>query len=121
MISCNKPHLELWISNVNMEYAYGQMKLSEMNKIFVYYRLLKEFYGLADTPTFFKQQVDETLNMEFPEWLDDIIIVTRRKIEENRKEVEQASSRLQNAGYRANARKTKILRKRNRMSRPHNK
>ena len=70
-----------------------------------FYRFLKGFYGLADMPPIFQQKIDETLEFEFPAWLDDIIVVTRGNIDTHQKEVERALTKLQNAGYRASTKK----------------
>ena len=56
--------VQLFISKIDLDYAYGQMKLSEETSrqcVFAltggnfsgYYRFKKGFYGLADIPTFF--------------------------------------------------------------------
>ena len=58
------PADEIWISKFDLDYAYGQLKLSRKAMylcIFAatggnftgYYRFLKGFYGLADIPTIF--------------------------------------------------------------------
>ena len=82
-------HDPIWISVIDLDYAYGQMKLppetskhcncamtSEKNGD---YRFLKGFYGPADIPTIFQEKIDRTLGHQTPVWLDDIIIVTRRQ------------------------------------------
>ena len=77
----------IWISVIDLDYAYGQMKLSPETskhcnfaitgeKINGYYRFLKGFYGPADIPTIFQGKIDRTLGHQIPVWLDDIIIVT---------------------------------------------
>ena len=56
---------EIWITKLDFDYAYGQIKLNENTRnlcIFTvtggeftgYYRFLKSFYGLADIPTIFQ-------------------------------------------------------------------
>ena len=61
------PANEIWISNFDLDYAYGQLKLSRRAMdlcIFAvtggnfteYYRFLKGFYGLADIPTIFQEK-----------------------------------------------------------------
>ena len=62
-------------------------------------------------PPIFQQKIDETLNFEFPAWLDDIIVVTRGNIDTHEKEVERALTKLQNAGYRASGKKTILFQK----------
>ena len=82
------PADELWISKFDLDYAYGQLKLSRRAMdlcIFAvtggnftgYYRFLKSFYGLADIPTIFQEKIDQTLENKHPVWLDDIIVVTK--------------------------------------------
>ena len=74
---------EIWISKLDLDYAYGQLKLAEETKnlcIFTvtggqftgYYRFLKGFYGLADIPTIFQEKIDQTLEYKHPAWLDDV-------------------------------------------------
>ena len=64
--------LQLFISKIDLDYAYGQMKLSEERsrqcvfaitgaKFSGYYRFEKRFYGLADIPTIFQEKIDRTL------------------------------------------------------------
>ena len=82
------PADEFWISKFDLDYAYGQLKLSRRARdlcIFAvtvgnftrYYRFLKGFYGLADIPTIFQEQNDQTLENKHPAWLDDVIVVTK--------------------------------------------
>ena len=60
------------MSKIDLDYAYGQMKLSEETSrqcVFAltggnfsgYYRFKKGFYGLADIPTIFQEKIDRTL------------------------------------------------------------
>ena len=60
---------ELNISKIDLDYAYGQMKLSKetiRQCVFAitggnfsgYYRFKKGFYGLADIPTIFQEKID---------------------------------------------------------------
>ena len=78
----------LFISKIDLDYAYGQTKLSEETsrqcvfaltggKFSGYYRFKKGFYGLADIPTIFQEKIDRTLEYCTPACLDDIIVVTR--------------------------------------------
>ena len=78
----------IWISVVDLDYAYGQMKLAPETskhcnfaitgeKITEYYRFRIGFYGPADIPTIFQEKIDRTLGHETPVWLDDVIVVTR--------------------------------------------
>ena len=64
--------VQLYISKIDLDYAYGQMKLSEETSrqcVFAltrgnfsgYYKYKKGFYGLADIPTIFQEKIDRTL------------------------------------------------------------
>ena len=119
---------EILATKLNFEYAYGQIKLVENTKnlcIFTvpggdftgYYRFLKRIYGLADIPTIFQEWIDTTLEHKHMAWLDDIIIVTKGSIDEHETEVRETMKKLEQAGYRLNPKKVRILQKRNRMGR----
>ena len=65
--------LQLFISKIDLNYAYGQMKLSEETsrqsvfaitgaKFSEHYRFEKGFYGLADIPTIFQRKLTEHRN-----------------------------------------------------------
>ena len=88
---------ELIMSKIDLDYAYGQMKLSKETsrqcvfaitggKFSGFYRFKKRFYGLADIPTIFQEKNDRTLEYSTPAWRDEIIVVTRgdRKEHENK-------------------------------------
>ena len=102
----------LWISVVDLDYAYGQMKLAPETskhcnfamtgeKINGYYRFLKGFYGPADIPTIFHEKIDRTLGHQTPVWLGDNIIVTRGTKEENTRKLYSVLTKLENEGYKA--------------------
>ena len=68
---------EIWVTKLEIDYAYGQIKFNENTKvpcIFTvtggeftgYYRFLKGFYGLADIPTIFQEWIDRTLEFKHP-------------------------------------------------------
>ena len=89
---------ELMISKIDLDYAYGQKKLSKETsrqcvfaifggKFSGYYRFEKVFYGLADIPTIFQEKMDRTLEYSTPAWLDDIIVVTRGDRKEHEKKL----------------------------------
>ena len=101
--------LQLFISKIDLGYAYGQLKLSEETsrqcvfaftaaKFSGYYRYKKRFYGLADIPTIFHEIFDQTLEYSTPAWLDDIIVVTRGNRQEHEKELFDVSSKLEKTG-----------------------
>ena len=60
---------QLFLSKIDLDYAYGQMQLSDetsRQRVFAltgrnfsgYYRFKKGFYGLADIPTIFREKID---------------------------------------------------------------
>ena len=80
--------MQFFISKIDLDYAYGQMKLSEETSrrgVFAltgenlggYYQFKKRFYCLPDIPTKLQEKIDRTLEYCTPAWLDDIIVVTR--------------------------------------------
>ena len=112
----------IWISVVDLDYAYGQMKLAPETskhcnfamtgeKINGYYRFLKGFYGPADIPTIFQEKIDRTLGHQTPVWLDDIIIVTRGTKEEHTRKLYSVLTKLENEGYKASKKKSKFYQK----------
>ena len=117
----------IWISVIDLDYAYGQMRLGPETskhcnfaitgeKINGYYRFLKEFHGPADIPTIFQEKLDRTLGHQIPVGLDDIIIVTRGTKEQHTQKLESVSTKLENEA----GKKVKILKsKRNSMAGTH--
>ena len=115
---------KLMMSKIDVDYAYGQMMLSEETSrqcVFAitganfsgYYRFKKGFYGLADIPTIFQEKIDRTLEYCTPAWLTDIIVVTRGDRKDHEKKLFDVLKKLENAGYRAseknpNSSKTKL-------------
>ena len=78
----------IWISTIDLDFAYGEIKLApETSKhcnfavtgenMNGYYRFLTGLYGPADIPTIFHEKINKTLGHQTPVWLDDIIIVSR--------------------------------------------
>ena len=111
-----------WISVIDSDYAYGQMKLSPETskhcnfantgeKTNGYYRFLKGFYGPADIPTIFQEKIDRTLGHQIPVWLDDILIVKRGTKEEHTQNVESALTKLENEGYKASKTESNFYKK----------
>ena len=114
------PADEIWISKFDLDYAYGQLKLSKIAMdlcIFAvtggnftgYYRFLKGFYGLADIPTIFQEKIDQTLENKHPAWLDDIIVVTKGSKQKHLEELPDVLSKLENAGYRLCENKSELF------------
>ena len=115
-------HDPIWISVIDLDYAYGQMKLAPETSehcnfamtgeiINGYYRFLKGFYGPADIPTISQEKIDSTLGHQTPVWLDDIIIVTRTTKEEHTRKVHSVLTKLEDEGYRASKEKSKFYQK----------
>ena len=113
---------EIWITKLDFDYAYGQIKLDGQTKnlyIFTvtggeftgYYRFLKGFYGLADIPTIFQERIDKTLELKHPAWLDDIIIVTKGTVEKHGTEIKETMKKLEEAGYRLHPKKCEFFKK----------
>ena len=118
--SADGPPDEIWISKLDLDYAYGQLLLSREARnlcIFAitgrnftgYYRFLKGFYGLADIPTIFQAKIDQTLEDKHPAWLDDIIVVTKGSKEQHKKELTDVLTRLENAGYKLSGGKSEFF------------
>ena len=110
------------MSKIDLDYAYEQAKLSaEASRHGVFsiigsdftghYRFKKGFYGLSDIPTVFQEHIDKVLEFKTPVWLDDIICVSNRTIEEHDRELREVLTKLQEAGYRASERKTELFKK----------
>ena len=64
--------LQLFMSKIDLDFAYGQMKLSEKTSRQCVFAITgakfsditdskKGFYGLADIPTIFQEKIDRTL------------------------------------------------------------
>ena len=111
---------ELMMSKIDLDYAYGQMMLSEETSrqcLFAitrgnfsgYYRFKKGFYGLADIPKTFQEKIDRTLEYCTPAWLDDIIVVTRGDQKDHEKKLFDVLKKLEDAGYRASEKKSEFF------------
>ena len=111
---------ELRISKIDLDYANGQMMLSEETSrqcVFAitgghfsgYYRFKKGFYGLADIPTIFQEKIDRTLEYCPPAWLDVFIVVTRGDRKDHEKKLFDVLRKLENAGFRANEKKSEFF------------
>ena len=108
------------ISKIDLDYAYGQMMLSDETRrqcVFAItgenfsgcYRLKKIFYGLADIPTIFQEIIDRTLEYRTPAWLDDIIVVKQGDRKDHGKKLFDVLRKLENAGYRASEKKSEFF------------
>ena len=112
--------LQLFMSKIDLDYAYGQMKLSEETSrqcVFAltggnfsgHYRFKKGFFGLAEIPTIFQGKIDRTLEYCTPAWIDDIIVVTRGSKQDHEKKLFDVVNKLEKAGYRASKRKSEFF------------
>ena len=115
-------HDPIWISVIDLDYAYGQMKIApETSKhcnfavtgenMNGYYQFLKGFYGPADIPTIFQEKIDRTLGHQTPVWLDDIIIVTRGTKKEHTRKLYSVLSKLENESTEQAGKKSKFYQK----------
>ena len=79
--------VQLFISKIDLDYANGQMKLSRETirscvfaitgaKFSGYYQFKRGFYGLADLPSKFEEEIDGTLEYCTSPWLEDMIVLT---------------------------------------------
>ena len=95
---------DIWMSKSDLDYAYGQAKLSKEaarhcvfsiigGEFTGHYRFKKGFYGLSDIPTVFQEHIDSVLEFKTPVWLDDIICVTDGDIEDHEKELREVLSK----------------------------
>ena len=112
--------VQLLLSKIDLDYAYGQMKLSEETSrqcVFAltggnfsgYYRYKKGFYGLADIPTIFQGKIYRTLEYCTTAWLDDIISVTRGNKQDHEKKLFDVLNKLEKAGYRASKKRSEFF------------
>ena len=115
-----KSNGELWMSKIDLDYAYGQAKLSrEATRHCVFpiiggdftghYRFKKGFYGLSDIPTVFQEHIDKVLEFKTPVWLDDLICVSNGTIDEHERKLREVPNKYQTAGYRASEKKTEVF------------
>ena len=105
------------ISKIDLDYAYGQMKLSKETsrqcvlaiiggKFNGYYRFKIGLYGLADIAIMFQEKIDRALEYSSPAWLDGIIVVSRGDWKGHEKKLFVVLKKQENAGYRATERKS---------------
>ena len=116
-----KSNGEIWMSKIDLDYAYGQAKLSKETAkhcafsiiggdVTSHYRFKKGSYGLADIPTVFQEYIDEVLEFKTPVWLNDIICVTNGSVDDHERELREVLSKLEKTGYRASE-KTEMFKK----------
>ena len=100
---------ELRMSKIDLENAYGQMKLSKETSqkcVFAitggnfsgYYRFKKGFYRLVGIPTIFQEKIDRNLEYSTPAWLDDKIVVNRGDRKEHGRKLFDVLKKLEDAG-----------------------
>ena len=112
--------VKLFISKIGLDYAFGQMRLSEETsrqcvitltggKFGGYSRFKKGFYGLADILTIFQEKIDRSLEYCTPAWLDDIIVVTRGSKQDHENKLFDVPNKLEKAGYQASKKKSEFF------------
>ncbi len=113
---------EIWISLIDLEYAFGQIELDEETakhcviaivggKATGHYRFNRGFYGLADMPVIFQEKIEKTLKYTAPAWQDAVILVTRGSIEQHKRELDELLSLLEKEGYKASFKKSNMFEK----------
>ena len=111
--------VQIFLSKINLDYAYGQMKLSEETSrecVFAltgenfsgYYRFKKGFTDLPIYPLF-QEKIDRKLEYCTPAWLDDIIVVTRGSKQDREKKLFDVINKLDKAEYRASKKKSEFF------------
>ena len=112
--------VQLFLSKIDLDYAYGQMQLSQETSrqcVFTltggnfsgYYTLKNRFYVLADILTIFQEKIDRTLDYCTPAWLEDLIVVTRGSKQDHEKKLFDILNKLEKAGYRASKKKSELF------------
>ena len=95
------------LSKIDLKYAYSQKPLDEIikkhcnfnilgGKATGTYRFINGFYELTDMPATFQKTIDKTLhdiNSKFA-YLDDILIITKKTLDEHEKELDKILHRL---------------------------
>ena len=89
------PNEPLWISKKDLEYAYGQLKLSQKTRKHCNFTKTggktNGSYGFKKNSTVYRmyrrysKKVDRTLNYQTPLWLDNKIIITKGDKDRHRK------------------------------------
>ena len=103
---------KLWFTSLDLKYAFSQLPLSDLTsshyKLSILcgeatgtYRFKTGFYGLTDMPTEFQKAMDCTLQgLEgFICYLDDILVVTIKQVEEHNALVARVMDRLDEEGW----------------------
>ena len=103
---------EVWFTSLDLKYAFSQLPLSELTSSHCNfsilcgeatgaYRFKTGFYGLTDMPTEFQKAMDCTLQgLEGVIcYLDDILVVTKGRVEDHNELVERVMSRLEEEGW----------------------
>ena len=82
----------MMISQIDLHYAYGQMKRSEETSQQIVLALsggkrslIRLFLGLAIFRMLFQEKIDRTLECYTQQWLDDMIVVIRAGRKEHEK------------------------------------
>ena len=110
--------LQLFISKIDLDYAFGQMKLLEETSRQGVFAITGE--NLADNTDSKKgftvspiypqyEKIVRTLKYSTPAWLDDIIIVTQGSKQEHGKKLFDILNKLEKARYRASKKKSEFF------------
>ena len=91
----------------NSDYRKERKTFAFSGGIFAdYFRFLKGFLGLADFPTRFQDEIDQTLENTNPTWLDDINVVTKGSKQKHKLELIETLNKLEPEGYRLSCSKS---------------
>ena len=102
---------KVWFYSLDIKYAFSQSPLSRLTSIHCKFSILcgeatgtnrfkTSFYGLTDLPTEFQKAMDRTLQRLEGVicYLDDILVVTKRKVEDHNALVEKVMDWLNEEG-----------------------
>ena len=108
--------VQLIFSKIDLDYAYGEMKLSEETSRQCVFALIGARFsrnyrcekGFTDSPLYRQYFKKNRLNIgkQYPAWLDDIIVVTRGSKQDYERKVFEVLAKLEKAGRRASNRRS---------------
>ena len=108
----NKSTGKIWFSKLDLNYAFGQMKLSKETadqcifsilggEMTGQWKMKRGFYGFCDIPNLLQQQIESCLqgiNNAFP-FLDDVLIVSKGDKEQHKEAVKLVVSKMAERGF----------------------
>ena len=116
------PADKIWISKFDLDYAYGQIKLSmramdqpmhNCGNRWQLHRILpvpKRFLRAGrHTHNFSRKKTDQTLENQHPAWLDVLIVVTKGSKQNHMEELIDVLTQLEKAGYRLSKSKSELF------------